>query len=195
MTTKTTQVKLKLKLISNTILMIIFLITGIFLLIDGSFPITIEIVPTETQVNAYIHTKTMFPPFKQIDEFIPNVREAIIATFKGGKAGTTYRVELETYNNKNFPVTNTTWGYSFKRKLQNQINESIQNKTPFKKVFVSTSFILFGLFLILVSILSILSEFKKANKNKEIEEEQDLPKETIEPEQEKYSNINDSIIK
>jgi hypothetical protein len=195
-----------LKSILTIIIMIILSSGGILFFLEGLFPKILEIVPTETQVNAYLHTRSTFPPFANIEEFIPNIKQAVIKKERGTKSGTTYRVEIETYNRKSIPVTNDTWGYAFKQELQTQINDSIRNRTPFTRKFRATSYILFGIGVIIIAIFSILSDIRTIKRNVEKKKNREILKnptnismknqhQATDTESEKYKDINGSIIK
>lgn len=195
-----------LKSILTIIIMIILLLGGIIFFLEGFFPKTLEIVPTETEINAYLHTRSTFPPFENVDEFIPNIKQAIVIKDTDSKGGTTYRVEIETYNRKKIPVTNDTWGRAFKEELQTQINDSIRNRTPFTRKFRATSYIIFGICVIIIALFSILPEFRTIKRNIEKKKNREFLKnptnsstknqtQLTDTEPGKYKNINDSIIK
>jgi len=109
-----------------------FIIAGVFLLLCYPVfifftPIKIEIIPVETGIQAYIYKKTMLNPFNK--EFIPNLKQAVITKSTKGR----YIVELEDFQGQRFPVTSYKHsGYESVIKLQNQINNSIKNKTYLK---------------------------------------------------------------
>jgi hypothetical protein len=155
----------------NIILSIVFIIMGIAFFVEGIPTKTITIVPTETQVNAYLHRRSTWPPFKSIDEFVSNVKQAILETkinYKKDRKYEDYLVALETYSGKKFYVTDVSMFLVSEQKLQNQINEAIQNKTHFTKTFREDFLLFFGLTLIIVGIILQLYESGKRKKNKEI---------------------------
>ena len=198
------------------ILVLVFVLLGVYFVLFGIFPVTLEIVPTEMGMQGHIHRKAMFPPFKNVDIIIPNLKQASINSSRSSKGQTTYRVELEDFQGYRFPITSVfSSGYSSKVRLQDRINDTIRNRTEFRYSFNQVFFTLFGGFFIIVSLMSLVAA-KKAKNNtyqqsrprqdqvpKETPENfkrpQDfsIPQQTQQPEseEEKYKDINDSIIK
>ena len=157
----------------NIILSIVFIIIGTAFFVEGIPTKTITIVPAETQVNAYLHRRSTLPPFKSIDKFVPNVKQAILekeTNYRTGRALNYYSVVLETYDEKKINLTDSSLLPVSWEKLQNQINESIQNKTPFTKTFREDFLFFFGLTLIIVGIFLQWYEYRKRKENKEIQE-------------------------
>ena len=180
----------------------LFFIIGLYAFIIGVFPISVEINSTSSGSQAQIHRKSMIPPFKDINIMIPNLKQAVITTSRSSKGGTTYRVELEDFKGYRYPITAFySSGYKSKANLQDRINDSIRNRTEYKKTFRQPFFIFFGLFFIFVSLL-VLKAKNKINKTTQQKTpvrvqtpyQTHIPQQT-ESEEEKYKNINDSIIK
>ncbi len=195
----------KLGRIIGSIFTILLLIVGSFFVIKGFVPQTIRIVPTETEVTAYIHKKSFLPPFKDIDIVVPNVKQAIISKGKDSENKVYCRVELENSDGRKVVVTGKH-GYKFKQKLQKQINDSIQSKIPFTVDFIEKDFLFFGVFFIVIGISKILlyvREIKRLMNMKIAKETFKIPinitsynqQQTNDSLQEKYKNINDSIVK
>ena len=195
--------------------LLMFFMIGFYFFIVGVLPINIELIPYGTQMQGQIHRKSMLPPFRNIDIVVPNVKQAIIATSRGSKGNTTYRVELEDFQRNRVPVTSAfSSGYGEKQGLQSRINDAIKNRYQYKYTFRQPFFMLFG-FVFMFGPLMALIFSKKSNvktyrqsysQNKssmenpiEKQRPQDfsIPHQTEQPksEQEKYKNINDSIIK
>ena len=196
--------------------LLLFFMIGFYFFIIGFLPITVEIIPAGTQVQGQIHRKSMIPPFKNIDISIPILKQAVITTSRSSKGGTTYRVELEDFKGYRFPVTSVfSSGYRDKEKLQNRINDAIRNKYQYKYKTQQTFFIIFGFIFMFVPLLAFIAS-KKTNTNsyqqsrpnqyrrpidspRQIQRPQDFPiphqTQYPESEEEKYKNINDSIIK
>ena len=199
----------KKDLISDILLLLLICFVGIFIFCRGALPRTIEIDPTGVEVTATLYVRSFFPPFNKEETFIPNIKQAVITKMTNRKSLPTYKVELESYNGYKYSITTDFFGYILKRRLQNQINASIQSKTPFKKVFVDIYLsicgiiiILFAIFSILLNIIGIRRYKKWKRRRKKYKEKKDFEislkgnqQQPLEPEQEKYNNINDSIIK
>ena len=196
--------------------LLLFFMIGFYFFTVGFLPITVEIIPAGTQVQGQLHRKSMLPPFKNIDISIPTLKQAVINTSRSSKGGTTYRVELEDFKGNRFPVTSVfSSGYRDKQELQNNINDAIKNRYQYKYKTQQTFFIIFGFIFMFGPLLSLILS-KKTNTNpyqqsrpnqyrrpidrqRQFQRPQDfsIPHQTQYPEseQEKYSNINDSIIK
>ena len=195
--------------------LLLFFMIGFYFFIVGFLPITVEIIPSGTQVQGQLHRKSMLPPFKNIDISIPTLKQAVINTSRSSKGGTTYRVELEDFKGNRFPVTSVfSSGYRDKQDLQNNINDAIKNRYQYKYKTQQTFFIIFGFIFMFGPLMSLIfskrsnvktyqqsrSQNKSSMENPiEIQRPQDfsIPHQTQYPEseQEKYKNINESIIK
>ena len=193
-------------LIRDILSLLVILFIGVLIFLGGAFPRTIEIDPTGKEVTAKLYTRSSFPPFNKSEFSIPNIKQAVITKTSSRKIFPTYKVDLESYSGYKFSITTDFLGYFLKRRLQKQINTSIQNKTPFKKAFIDIWLSICGIIIILLTILSILLDingiklYKKWNKRRKekYKEKKDFEislKGNIEPEQKEYNNINDSIIK
>ncbi|WP_413853582.1 hypothetical protein [Candidatus Ruminimicrobium bovinum] len=178
----------------------IFILIGFYCTLIGCLPVKIKINNVNDVATAQIHKKSVVPPFKDVNINISNLKLAVVTSSRSSKGGTTYRVELETYNGQRYPVTfYYSSGYSSKAKLQDKINEAIRNKTDFDYTVRQVFMIIFGL--IFMSIPSVImfafmkggSTTSKLNKN--ITATKNISGETNESEEEKYKKINDSIIK
>lgn len=171
----------------------IFIVSGLWLMLTGFLPVTIEINPVNDTVTAQIHKMSVLPPFNTVDLTVPNLKQAVLGVSRGAKGGTTYRVELEAFNGRRTPVTKYySSGYSSKAKLQDAINNAIQNRTNFSYVSRDFIMIICGLFFVLIpSIIMFVFIGQEKQKEKNISLEQQEPV----SEEEKYKNINDSIIK
>ena len=132
-----------------TIFGIFFLILGFGLIIEGCFPKTIKIEPTATGINAHIirTDSLILPPFKKFDYVVANIKQAVIIKTDRIKHKQ-YLVELETYDDNKAQIPYDFLTYSSKEKLINQINESIQNRTPFTKTYIEVLTLLYGLFFV-----------------------------------------------
>lgn len=213
--------KEELSIFTTILVGILFLLMGIGIGSDGIPTKTIKIVPTETQINVYTHTKSTWPPFKSIDYSVKNVKHAVL-TGKGSLSS--FRsLELETYNGKYFHITAGSHFPSFRQNLKNRINDAIESRTPSTIVFRETPSLIEGIAFTIVGILTILFglfwhiKIKREEKTKitKINEEQKqllnvlkkrmqqqqedpyIPQQTQKPKSEKdnYKKINDSIIK
>ena len=107
--------------IRNPYLIFLFLLpffaVGFCFMCAGLFPIELKIEHINGNSTAQIHKKSMLPPFKDIYITVPDLKRATIATSRTSKGGTTYRVELESYNGKKTPVTSFySSGYQYKQK-------------------------------------------------------------------------------
>lgn len=173
----------------------VFIFIGLYFLLSGIFPIEIEIKHNNT-ATAQIHRKSMIPPFKTLNISIPDVKQAVIGSTRGSKGGTTYRVELESYNGHRVPLTEYySSGYSSKEKLKNKINETIRNGTDFKYVIRQTFMMFFGLIFITIPSIMMFLFIKAGDKQTNgLKTEQSRHTDNI-SEEDKYKKINDSIIK
>ena len=181
----------------------LFFLIGLYSFFIGVSPVKVEISPASTGSQAKIHRQSVIPPFKDINILIPNLKQAIITSSRTSKGGTTYRVELEDFKGYRYPITSFySSGYNSKANLQDRINDSIRNRTEYKNTFRQPFFMLFGLFFILVSLIT-LKVSKKANKTTQQKTpvrtpyQTHIPQQTQQPEseEEKYKDINDSIIR
>ncbi|MBR3627874.1 MAG: hypothetical protein IKN42_03385 [Elusimicrobia bacterium] len=180
----------------------LFFIIGLYAFLIGVFPISVEINSTSSGSQAQIHRKSMIPPFKDINIMIPNLKQAVITTSRSSKGGTTYRVELEDFKGYRYPITSYySSGYRSKARLQDTINNSIRNRAEYKNTFRQPFFMFFGLFFIFVSLL-VLKAKNKINKTTQQKTpvrvqtpyKTHIPQQP-ESEEEKYNEINNSIIK
>ena len=158
--------------IFDKVFSVLCLIIGFVLLVEGIPTKTIEIDPTGPGVTAFLHKTSPWPPFMSNDEFVPNVKQAVVSMSEGRESTTYYYVELETTDGRKVPITYKSLFSAFKEILKDKINTSIQNKTPFKKTFRETSFLLFG-FLFIVIGLSLIFSAQLKRKYKEFVEEED----------------------
>lgn len=185
----------------------VFALVAAYFAFLSFFPIDLEINHIDNESFAHIHRKSMIPPFKDINITANNLKQAIITTSKGSKGSTNYRVELESFNGKRTPVMPYYSSvYYSKQKLQNQINHCISTKTPFKIIIKQSSMSPFGSIFFLATLIIIFTVIKNSNKQKNIPPTKQ-PQRTPTPqyprpqspkyttEEEKYKNINDSIIK
>lgn len=167
-----------------------FILIGVYFMLMGSFPVEIKINSFNNTATAQIKKHSILPPFNKINIVIPNLKQALIGTSKSSKGGTTYRVELETFNGDIFPVTAYySSGYLSKEKLKNKINESIKTGINFEYILRQTFMIIFGLFFILIPLIIMFITFFKQDNDKQKTERQTID------EHEKYEKINDLIIK
>ena len=164
------------------ILFVIFiLIVAAYVFIEGLSVKTIKIVPTETEVTAYFNKKSAWLLFKEKKEVIPEIKQAILTKQEAYNLGLFYfhYVGLETYSGQR-TLIRVIFGFeesSSALKLQNQINDSIQNRTPFTKTFRQTEQMFIGLFFIILCISVLLYEYIKAKSDED-------PSESFETEQE-----------
>jgi ATP-dependent Zn protease len=203
--------KRKSKILDDIALILLLFGFGLFGFFVGIFPKTIEIDPTGVEVTAKLYTRSIIPPFKKKTQFISNVKQAVIVTSRGYKGRIRYRVELEINNGWNVAVTASSWEYFLKNKLVNQINDSIKNRTPFTKTIHEIYFMLLGIFFIILSVLFFVMHIHERKEYKKIKEirnarrrekykankiaVENTKQQSIEQEDTKYQNINDSIIK
>ena len=193
----------------DVLLLLMFLFMGILIFLEGAIPRTIEIDPTGEEVTAKLYKRSVFSPFNKEESLISNVKQAVITKMSIRKSFSTCKVELESYSGYKSSITTNFFGCFFKRRLQNQINASIQNKIPLKKSFIDIYLSLCGIIIILLTILSIILYIKGTKLYKEWkirrEKYKDIndfeislkgnQQQSIEPEQGKYKDINDSIIR
>ena len=178
----------------------IFVFVGLYFTLMGCLPVEIKINNVNNVAAAQIHKKSIMPPFKDVNINVPNVKLAVLTTSRTSKGGTTYRVELETYNGQRYPITfYYSSGYTSKTKLQDKINEAIKNKTDFNYTARESFMIIFGLIFMLIPSFMIFGFIKNGNKISTIKKQsttmQTISANKIESEEEKYKNINDSIIR
>ena len=184
-------------------LIISFFLIGMYLCIIGTFSIKVEIIPTGTEIQAQIHKKSNIPPFKNIDIIIPNLKQALVTTTKDSKGRTEYRTELEDYQGHRYPVTSYYGSaYYANATLQKQINSSIKNKITFTNSISQKKFMGMGTILLFVSLVWSMANKKATNTTQQqsrphpYQVPEKMPEEfQTESEEEKYKNINDSIIK
>ena len=157
------------------LVMLIFATIGCFtFILEGIFPKEIKIEPTEKAVNAHIIRTDglVLPPFKKADYLIKNVKQAVIVKDKMSILAIsipTYGISLELYDGYKYSIMHETLGfYSSKVELKDQINDSIQNRTPFSKMYIEKGHLLFGIVYMLVAIPLILHGFAQL---KRIDEE------------------------
>ncbi|MBO7611265.1 MAG: hypothetical protein J6T23_03540 [Elusimicrobia bacterium] len=181
------------------ILFVIFiLIVAIFVFITGLSVKTITINPTETEVTAYLSTKSAWLLFNEKKEVIPEIKQAIITKQKFYKSGIFYLhyVGLETYSGQR-TLIRVIFGFNESYsalKLQNQINDLIQKRTPFTKTFRQTEQMFIGLFFIILCISVLLYEYIKAKSDEELPESLEIKQEEVEyDEDEQDYNGNDYI--
>ena len=179
------------------ILFVIFiLIAAAYVFIEGLSVKTIKIIPTETEVTAYFNKKSAWLLFKEKKEVIPEIRQAIITKQQAYKSGLFYLhyVGLETYSGQR-TLIRVIFGFyeSYSAlKLQNQINDSIQNRTPFTKTFRQTEQMFIGLFFIILCISVLLYEYIKAKRDEDPSEPFESEQENDEDEKDK-NNYKDYI--
>ncbi len=179
-----------------------FILLGLYLLLTGMFPINIEINPSPDKTEVKIHKKSAVPPFKNIDIVIPNVKQAVIGSSRSSKGGTTYRVEFETFDGQRIPVTSYySSGYVPKEALQKSINKAIQERSEYKRVIRQTFLLIFGFIFTLIPSLMLIGFISQAKKpaeqsvQKQTQHYQTKDTFSSHSEDEKYNDINDSIIK
>ena len=132
------------------------LITVILLIIFYPFfilfaPIKVEIIPTKTQMQAYIYKRTMLNPFHKV--FIPNVKRAVTTETTNSKEELKYRVELEDFQGNRYPVTSyEDSDYNSEITIETKINNSIKNRTRFKHTISSHYLITVILFIIFILV-------------------------------------------
>ncbi len=201
--------KFKNNIVKDILLLLVICFVGVLFFLKGALPRTIEIDPTGKEVTAKLYVRSFLHPFNKKEFSISNVKQAVITKMSSRKSFSTYTVELESYTGYKYSITPDFLGYTFKRSLQNQINASIQNKTPFKKAFIDIYLSLCGIIIVLLAILLILLDIKGTKLYKDWKRRREKYKEnkpfeislkgnqqqSIEPEQGKYKDINDSIIK
>ncbi len=169
--------------IFDKVFSIILIVVGFVLLVEGIPTKTIEIDPTGPGVTAFLHKTSPWPPFMSNDEFVPNVKQAVV-TVSDSREMTYYYVELETTDGRKVPITYKSMFSAFKEILKDKINKSIQNKTPFKQTFRETSFLFFGFLFIVVSLSMIFSEqlkrtYKEFLKEEDEDSENDNDRKTV----------------
>ena len=175
-----------------------FILLGLYLLLTGMFPINIEINPSPDKTEVKIHKKSAVPPFKNIDIVIPNVKQAVIGSSRSSKGGTTYRVEFETFDGQRIPVTSYySSGYVPKEMLQKTINKVIQDRTEYKHVVRQTFLLIFGFIFTLIPSVMLFVFIIQTKKPTEASAQHYQTRDTFssQREDEKYNDINDSIIK
>ena len=180
----------------------IFILVGFYFMLMGILPVKIKIKTIDNVTIAQIHRKSMLPPFKDININMPNVKLAVITSARTSKGSTTYRVELEAYNGQRFPVTYYySSGYLSKANLQDKINDAIQRKSDFDYIVRQPFMAFFGFIFMLISSIIMFSAIKKGSTTSTLKNSnsttptQTAPTNKIEPEEDKYKDINNSIIK
>lgn len=180
----------------------IFILVGFYFMLMGILPVKIKIKTIDNVTIAQIHRKSMLPPFKDININMPNVKLAVVTSSRTSKGSTTYRVELEAYNGQRFPVTYYySSGYLSKANLQDKINSAIQNKSDFDYIVRQPFMAFFGFIFMLISSIIMFSAIKKGSTTSTLKNSnststtQTAPTNKIEPEEDKYKDINNSIIK
>lgn len=180
----------------------IFILVGFYFMLMGILPVKIKIKTIDNVTIAQIHRKSMLPPFKDININMPNVKLAVVTSSRTSKGSTTYRVELEAYNGQRFPVTYYySSGYLSKAKLQDKINDAIQRKSDFDYIVRQPFMAFFGFIFMLISSIIMFSAIKKGSTTSTLKNSnsttttQTAPTNKIEPEEDKYKDINNSIIK
>lgn len=180
----------------------IFILVGFYFMLMGILPVKIKIKTIDNVTIAQIHRKSMLPPFKDININMPNVKLAVVTSSRTSKGSTTYRVELEAYNGQRFPVTYYySSGYLSKANLQDKINSAIQNKLDFDYIVRQPFMAFFGFIFMLISSIIMFSAIKKGSTTSTLKNSnststtQTAPTNKIEPEEDKYKDINNSIIK
>lgn len=179
------------------ILFVIFiLIAAAYVFIEGLSVKTIKIIPTETEVTAYFNKKSAWLLFKEKKEVIQEIKEAVVTKQLAYKSRLFYLhfVGLETYSGQR-TLIRVIFGFeesSSALKLQNQINDSIQNRTPFKKTFRQTEQMFIGLFFIILCISVLLYEYIKAKSDEALSEPFESEQENDEYEKDK-NNYKDYI--
>ena len=196
----------------NLFVYVFFILIGIYFFIIGFSPVKIETTITQTGIQAHIHKKSMLLPFKNVDIVVPNLKQAVITTFRGYKGRTTYYLELENSDGKQFSVVSiSSIEYNSAVLLRNRINDSIKGRYPYKYAIKQNSFIFYGFLFIVICLIGYIKDKKTiTNKQQKSKSQQyQTPKRTLEQqiphvqtqqqkpksEQEKYKNINSSIIK
>ena len=179
------------------ILFVIFiLIVAAYVFIEGLSVKTIKIVPEETEVTAYFNKKSAWLLFKEKKEVIPEIKEAVVTKEQAYKTRLFYLhfVGLETYSGQR-TLIRVIFGFeesSSALKLQNQINDSIQNRTPFTKTFRQTEQMFVGLFFIILCISALLYEYIKAKRDEYLSKPFESEQENDEDEKDK-NNYKDYI--
>ena len=176
----------------------IFIFIGLYFTVNGCLPIKIKINNIDNVATAQIHRKSILPPFKDVNINMPNVKLAVVTSSRSSKGGATYRVELEAYNGQRFPITNYySSGYTSKARLQDKINSAIQNKSDFDYIVRQPFMIFFGLIFMLIPSIMMFSLLTKrpATTTNSTTPIQTISTNKIEPDEEKYKDINNSIIK
>ena len=158
------------KRLEYIIFILILLAAGCFSIAKGLFSTTIEIDPTEPEISVHIQKKPIFSRLTKSDTVVYNVYQAVMTRERSHSESTlslfSYRVELKIHNEKNLPITEYSFlKYFYNRKLKNQINDSIQNRTPFKTTFREYPSLALGIFIIILSFLFILA---KISYNKDV---------------------------
>jgi len=155
------------------IMLIVFILIGLYLFVSGFFPIKIEISHLTSEPVATIHKKSIIPPFKDIEITVPNLRQAVMGTklsrsshskneIQINSRNYIYRVELESSDGTIVPVTNSyNSNYTSKQKLLFKINESIKEKTPLEYVITQYENILIGAVFIVIPSIVLYDKFIK----------------------------------
>lgn len=169
----------------------------------GIFPIEIELNPTGNDIKAQIHKKSLIPPFNDIYITVPNLRQAKLGASRSSKGGTTYRVELVSYDGSITPVTKFySSGYRSKEWLMAKINDHINTRTPFRYIIRQRFMFFFGSLFFAVPLLIMIVSIKQAKKQKNLPNQVQQHHQTRynnqytpQTEEDKYKEINDLIIK
>ena len=154
------------------IMLIVFILIGLYLFVSGFLPIKIEISHLTAEPVATIHKKSIIPPFRDIEITVPNLKQAVMSTKASSSSRSkngirinsrnyVYRLELESSDGTIVPVTSYDSNYNSKQKLLFKINESIKEKTPLEYVMTQYEKIFIGIITIILPSIILYAEFIK----------------------------------
>ena len=187
--------------ISKPFLIFLILIC-VYLFFIGVSSVEVEIIPTKTETQAYIHKRSILPPFNDVGDFIPNLKQAIVAKSEESGEKIEYRVELVDFQGTHYPITSDFSPVeSSEKRLQANINSAIRNGKHYTYTtypYFLLVFIVFPL-IIFAAILRMKyyeKRYKKYKKKPEQTQKSNQSNTKLpESDKQKYKKINDSIIR
>lgn len=149
----------------DIIIAVVLLLIGFGFFTDWLPPYTIKVEPTETGANVYLHTRSTWLPFKSIDTFIPNVKQALPKEDRV-RRGTIEILVLKTDDEQEINILRNQHDLisSYIQELRIQINDSIGNKTPFTKTVRNSDNLIDAILFFLMGIGFLLYVYLKPKK-------------------------------
>lgn len=189
-----------MKISKPFLIFLIFVCSYMFVI--GISPVKVEIIPTKTDTQAYIHRRSVLPPFNDVGDFIPNLKQAVVAQSEESGAKIKYRVELVDFQGNHYPVTlDFSPVQSPEKRLQDNINNAIRNRNYytyktypyFLLIFVAFPLTIFPVILKMKYYEKRYKQYKK--KSEQTKKSNQSNTKLPESDKQKYNKINNSIIK